>query len=197
MQIIAISNDKLWIDTLCISLDMLFESEVQYFLQVSESAEVALFNASKGAILLVDAGMPGVDYWELADWLGSNFSGHTIILTSPSSYDIYGARMIRQGCFAVVCKSKGFSECWRAMQAAIRGDRDFTGAGPSPFSLLSAREQLFAKELLEHEIMELAELKGISQQAVNKKKLALYRKLNIKSVLTDKTFRLLTRLFEF
>jgi DNA-binding NarL/FixJ family response regulator len=197
MQIIAISNDKLWIDTLCISLDMLFESEVQYFLQVSEAAELALSYASKGAILLVDAGMPGVDYWELADWLGSNFCGRTIILTSPSSYDIYGARMIRQGCFAVVCKSKGFSECWRAMQSAIQGDSSFTQAGTSPFGGLSMREQLFSQELLEHEVMELAELKGISQQAVNKKKLALYRKLNIKSVPTDKTFRLLTKLFDF
>ena len=125
MNIIIISRDRLWVDSLCITLDLLLECEITCFTQVTALAERALLEVGNSAILLMDSAIPGVDYWELSDWLNINFEGNSIILTSSHSYNIHGARMMRHGCFAVICKTKGFSACWRAIQSARNGQNYF------------------------------------------------------------------------
>ncbi len=196
MKICIISPDQIWLDTLSISLDVLLECEIEAYNQVSLGVERSILKAGNESILLVDSGIPGVDYWALAEWLGIQFQGKAIILTSTNSYNLCASKMMRLGCYAVLDKERGFAACWRAIQSANAGEPYQLDDRFSPFSLLSCSEQIFAKELLTYGVAQLSERKGISQQAVNKKKLAIYQKLNISSIQTDKRFRLLAKLFQ-
>jgi len=191
----VISTDQVLLDTLRISLDVLLGCEFETFNQISPELEQQLLLAGSESILLVDAGIPGVDYWALVGWLGRQFKGQVIILTSPNSYNLSAAKMMRLGCYAVLDKNKGFAPCWSAIISAAQGDTFIEG--DSPFAQLSSSDQELARELLIYDVNQLSEMKGISQQAINKKKLAIYNKLSICSVPNDKAFRVLAKLFQY
>jgi len=194
MDIKIISDDKLWADTLGIALSVFGEPKFTTYNAFDEATEVSLLKSKKGTILLIDSAIPGVDYWSLVSWLKVNFAGKTIIFTEARSYNIHRSQLIKYGCHAVLSKTDGFTVCWEAILAFRKGDKYFTAKKYSPFSQLTDKDKNFVRALLLYEVSELKEMYAVSQQAVNKKKLLIYKKLNITANNPDIEFKLLAAL---
>jgi len=197
MNIKILSGDKLWADTLNISLTMLGESEIEICTSIDESTESFLKQSNDQTILLIDSAISGVDYWSLVDWLRKEFAGKTIVFTEARSYNMQRSQLIKLGCHAVITKNEGLSACWSAILSFRQGEKYYTLDKGSPFDQLNGLEQKFAKDLLSYDIKMLVSIYDITQQGVNKKKLSLYQKLNIKTVHPDITFKQLATLHKF
>ena len=195
MRIHLVSSDQLCLDAVSMSLDLLFDCELRTYSQVSLAVQESIAMEGPNCLLIVDDCIPGVDYWELVRWLSVHFQGKLIILSTTKHYGLYAEKMMRDGCYAVLDKTDGFAACWGAIQAASENNCYSYSQKASPFLKLKAKDRTFASELLDYDVSELSKIKGITQQAVNKKKLAIYRKLNVSPVPRDKTFRLVAKLF--
>jgi len=178
-----------------ISLSVFGESDIRSYTIFDAKTEKMLLKSKKGTVLLVDSGIPGVDYWSLVGWLGRHFSGKTIIFTEARSYNIQHAQLIPHGCHAVISKTQGFSACWAAILSFRKGEKYYSSETYRPFDDLKSADLNFVKDLLLHDIKALTELYGISQQGINKKKLSVYKKLNIVTENPDVAFRLLASLY--
>lgn len=195
MKVNIISSDQLWLDSLTVSLGFLLERDIETYTHISKSLVRAIELSDSESILLVDSNIPGLDYWALLEWLSERYQGKAIILKDNWSYNLCAERMLRQGCFAVVDKSLGFVAFWLAISAAIEGHQYKIEKDMSFFSKLSASEQALANDLLSSSVGSVSKSRGVSQQAINKKKLTIYRKLNIPTVSPDKPFKLMAQLF--
>jgi DNA-binding NarL/FixJ family response regulator len=194
LSITIISDDKLWVDSLHISLSVFGESAIKTFIAFNDELESYLCQASKHNILLVDSAIPGVDYWSLVGWLGRSFSGKTIIFVEARSFNLQSSQLIRHGCHAVINKTQGFLMCWAAIKAFRKGEKYFTGKQGSSFDKLNQAETKLAADLLHSDVKALTTDYKVSQQAINKRKLKLYKKLDIGVVDQELAFKLLTSL---
>lgn len=195
MKVNIISRDQLWLDSLRVSLGFLLEYDIQSYNHISVSFENMVEQSESNSVLLVDSNIPGVDYWALLEWLRRTYQGRTIVLKDSWSYNLCAEKMIRNGCYAVLDKRLGFVAFWRALNSAIEGQQFQSEDDVSLFSPLSVSEQILASDLVSNSIGSLSKSQGISQQAMNKRKLSIYRKLNLSTVSPDKPFQLLAKLF--
>jgi len=95
----------------------------------------------------------------------------------------------------VISKTLGFAACWAAILSFRKGEKYYSSETYRPFDDLKETDLSFVKDLLLHDIKTLTNLYGVSQQGINKKKLSLYKKLNILTENPDVTFRLLASLY--
>ena len=196
MTIQIISIDKLWAESLCVALTLFGEPAVEIFETFDNMTEPALKNAPSDVILMVDAGLPGLDYWSLVAWLNKHFAGKSIIFTNAHSYNIQHAQLLRTGCHGVISKTQGLLECWKALTALRQGLKYYVSDRSSPFDALNEKERKLATDLLQHDTSQLIALYGITQQGINKKKHSLYQKLNIRPVEPDTALKLIAQLQE-
>lgn len=195
MNIKILSNDQLWLDSISLSLKLLTDGDVQTFCHVSLAFERMVESAERSSVLLIDSGIPGVDYWALTEWLGIRFRGRAIILKDSNSYNLCAEKMVRHGCHAVLDKSAGMPALWLAM-STTSSDRSYQSEEePSLFSGLTDSEKTLARDLLSNSVTEISKYRGISQQAINKQKLLIYKKLNIVSSKPDDPFKCLAKFF--
>ena len=194
MTILIISADKLWAESLCVALTLFGESLVETVKVLDDNTDLVLKNAQPETILMVDAGIPGLDYWSLVAWLSKHFAGKSIIFTNAHSYNIQHAQLLRTGCHGVISKTQGLLECWKALTALRQGSKYYVSDRSSPFDSLSEKERKLATDLLQHDTCQLIELYGITQQGINKKKHSLYQKLNISPVAPDTSLKLIAQL---
>jgi DNA-binding NarL/FixJ family response regulator len=188
-----ISSDRLWLESLSVSLGFLLDYDVKPYTHISTDFESMVEQAEEGSVLLVDSNIPGVDYWALLEWLRDKYAGRVIILKDTWSYNLCSEKMIRNGCYAVLDKKSGFVAFWQAISAALKGQQGYV-EDASLFSRLNESERELADDLLYKDIGAISRSAGISQQAANKRKLSLFRKLNIPTASRDKPFKLLAKL---
>ena len=196
MTIRIISTNKLWADALNISLNAFGETNNVCFTTFDDKLEIKLPKLNASCILIIDSAIPGLDYCSFVDWLVQNFKGKIIVFTDSRSFKLQHTQLMQQGCHAVINKSQGFEACLAAINSFRNNDNYFLHKAVSPFDLLSKEERSFVKGLLTYQVKDLMKMAGVTQQAVNKKKQKILRKLQLKAVHQDLPLDLLVKLYD-
>mgnify|MGYP000299987323 CR=1 FL=1 len=195
MTIRILSTNKLWADALNISLNAFGESNNVCFTALDDGIENKLKKLKSQCILIIDSGIPGLDYCSFVDWLKQNFLGKIIVFTDSRSFKLQHTQLMQQGCHAVINKSQGFEACLAAINSFRNNDNYFLHKAVSPFDSLSKGERVFVKDLLAYDVKDMMRMAGVTQQAINKKKQKILKKLQLKTVHQDLPLDLLVKLY--
>jgi len=197
MTVHIFSADKLWADALNISLATFGELDNVCHSVFDDKTEAKLRRLKRHTILAIDSGIPGLDYVSFVTWLAEHSIAKIIVFTDSRSDKLQHTQLMQQGCHAVIKKSLGFEAFFSAINSFREQEKYFSLNPESPFKSLNEKEKTLVRELLVYEIKELREMHGITQQAINKKKQKILKKLKLKTENSDLSLALLAKLHGF